>query len=165
MNKRRTQFLSMGIPSMFVIFSVLCLVILALLTLGTSSQDLQAAQVSLKQTTDYCNACTQASAQYQNIVAAARDAACASSDKSDYLSRMKNLVKDFSDISLTWDSTNQTASFVLDYSDSQGLYVEFQLSWPAQDSSFSPQLLTWKTVTTGTWNPNNRQPVYKGEQS
>ena len=121
MNKRRTQFLSMGIPSMFVIFSVLCLVILALLTLGTSRQDLQAAQVSLKQTTDYCNACTQASAQYQNIVAAARDAACASSDKSDYLSRMKNLVKDFSDISLTWDSTNQTASFVLDYSDSQGL--------------------------------------------
>ena len=78
---------------------------------------------------------------------------------------MKNLVKDFSDISLTWDSTNQTASFVLDYSDSQGLYVEFQLSWPAQDSYFSPQLLTWKTVTTGTWNPNNRQPVYKGEQS
>lgn len=62
MNKRRTQFLSMGIPSMFVIFSVLCLVILALLTLGTSRQDLQAAQVSLKQTTDYCNACTQASA-------------------------------------------------------------------------------------------------------
>ena len=60
MNKRRTQFLSMGIPSMFVIFSVLCLVILALLTLGTSRQDLQAAQVSLKQTTDYCNACTQA---------------------------------------------------------------------------------------------------------
>lgn len=165
MNKRRTQFLSMGIPSMFVIFSVLCLVILALLTLGTSRQDLQAAQVSLQQTTDYCSACTQASAQYRNIVAAAADAVSAVSDKSEYLARMESLPEDFSDISLTWDSAAQTASFILDYSDSQGLYVELQLSWPDQASSFAPQLLTWKTVTTGTWNPDNRQPVYKGEQS
>ena len=47
MNKKRTSFLSIGIPSMCVIFSVLCLVILALLTLGTSRQDLQTSRLSL----------------------------------------------------------------------------------------------------------------------
>ena len=36
MNKRRTVFLSSGLPSMFVIFSILCMVILSLLALGTS---------------------------------------------------------------------------------------------------------------------------------
>ena len=53
MNKKRTSFLSIGIPSMCVIFSVLCLVILALLTLGTSRQDLQTSRLSLDQTTAY----------------------------------------------------------------------------------------------------------------
>ena len=55
MNKKRTSFLSIGIPSMCVIFSVLCLVILALLTLGTSRQDLQTSRLSLDQTTAFQN--------------------------------------------------------------------------------------------------------------
>lgn len=50
MNKRRTVFLSSGLPSMFVIFSILCMVILSLLALGTSRQDLQTSQLSLDQT-------------------------------------------------------------------------------------------------------------------
>ena len=45
MNKNRTSFLSVGIPSMCTIFSVLCLVILALLTLNTSEQDLQTSRL------------------------------------------------------------------------------------------------------------------------
>ena len=60
MNKKRTSFLSIGIPSMCVIFSVLCLVILALLTLGTSRQDLQTSRLSLDQTTAYYTACSTA---------------------------------------------------------------------------------------------------------
>ena len=49
MNKNRTSFLSVGIPSMCTIFSVLCLVILALLTLNTSEQDLQTSRIALEQ--------------------------------------------------------------------------------------------------------------------
>ena len=64
MNKRRTVFLSSGLPSMFVIFSILCMVILSLLALGTSRQDLQTSQLSLDQTTAYYKACSAATAQY-----------------------------------------------------------------------------------------------------
>ena len=67
MNKKRTSFLSIGIPSMCVIFSVLCLVILALLTLGTSRQDLQTSRLSLDQTTAYYTACSTATQQYSQI--------------------------------------------------------------------------------------------------
>ena len=65
MNKNRTSFLSVGIPSMCTIFSVLCLVILALLTLNTSEQDLQTSRIALEQTTAYYTACSAASSKYQ----------------------------------------------------------------------------------------------------
>ena len=72
MNKNRTSFLSVGIPSMCTIFSVLCLVILALLTLNTSEQDLQTSRIALEQTTAYYTACSAASSKYQELTAYAQ---------------------------------------------------------------------------------------------
>ena len=74
MNKNRTSFLSVGIPSMCTIFSVLCLVILALLTLNTSEQDLQTSRIALEQTTAYYTACSAASSKYQELTAYAQQA-------------------------------------------------------------------------------------------
>ena len=95
MNKRRTVFLSSGLPSMFVIFSILCMVILSLLALGTSRQDLQTSQMSLDQTTAYYKACSDATAQYTEITEYIRKTAESASDKERYLSQMKNLEKNF----------------------------------------------------------------------
>ncbi len=165
MNRRKSTFLSIGIPSMFVIFSVLCMVILALLTLGTSRQDLQTAQISLQQTSDYYSACTKASTIYAEITKYAMQTVSAADDEAAYLSEMENITGHFSDIPVTWNQKSQTASFTLNYTDSQGLYVEIQLSYPSGNSGLTPEILTWKTVSTGTWNPDTSQPVYKGENS
>ena len=94
MNKRRTVFLSSGLPSMFVIFSILCMVILSLLALGTSRQDLQTSQMSLDQTTAYYKACSDATAQYTEITEYIRTTAESASDKERYLSQMKNMYQD-----------------------------------------------------------------------
>ena len=94
MNKRRTVFLSSGLPSMFVIFSILCMVILSLLALGTSRQDLQTSQMSLDQTTAYYKACSDATAQYTEITEYIRKTAESASDKERYLSQMKNMYQD-----------------------------------------------------------------------
>ena len=67
MNKKRTSFLSTGIPSMCTIFSVLCLVVLSLLTLNTSRQDLKTSKLTLEQTTAYYTACSTASEEYQKL--------------------------------------------------------------------------------------------------
>ena len=99
MNKRRTVFLSSGLPSMFVIFSILCMVILSLLALGTSRQDLQTSQMSLDQTTAYYKACSDATAQYTEITEYIRKTAESASDKERYLSQMKNLEKNFKNTS------------------------------------------------------------------
>ena len=50
MKEKNHLFSATGIPSLFLIFGVLMLVILSLLGYGTSRQDLRASSLSLEQT-------------------------------------------------------------------------------------------------------------------
>lgn len=161
-NTKTHSFFSMGIPSMCVIFTVLCMVVLALLTLAVSRQDLQTSQVSLEKTTAYYSACKEASEQYQTLICTAREALLASSDCSDYSSRMANATSAFPDG--TWISKDQIFSFTQDYTDTLAIYIEVSLPYtPATD--ISPKLLSWKTIRTADWNPQNRQNIYQKEDS
>ena len=58
MKEKNHLFSATGIPSLFLIFGVLMLVILSLLGYGTSRQDLRASSLSLEQTSAYYNACS-----------------------------------------------------------------------------------------------------------
>ena len=53
MKHDRTFFAATGIPSLFLIFSVLCLAVLSLLTLGKSRDELQASNFAVQQTDLY----------------------------------------------------------------------------------------------------------------
>lgn len=162
MNKRRTVFLSSGLPSMFVIFSILCMVILSLLALGTSRQDLQTSQLSLDQTTAYYKACSAATAQYTEITEYIQKTAESASDREHYLSQMKNLEKNFKNT--VWSRQSETFSLTLDYSDALALYVEAKAEYAGASTFPDFKIITWKTISTGTWTPDTRQPVYnKGE--
>ena len=67
MNDHNSFFTATGIPSLFLIFSVLCLAVLSLLTLGNSRSELSTARNSMQQTEDYYNACSQASTVISEI--------------------------------------------------------------------------------------------------
>ena len=67
MNDHNSFFTATGIPSLFLIFSVLCLAVLSLLTLGNSRSELSTARNSIQQTEDYYNACSQASTVINEI--------------------------------------------------------------------------------------------------
>ena len=149
MNKNRTSFLSVGIPSMCTIFSVLCLVILALLTLNTSEQDLQTSRIALEQTTAYYTACSAASSKYQELTAYAQQA---------YNTLMSSVTQQYPDA--RWDSKTQILSFTVDFAEKQAIYVEINIPY---SSDLIPEILTWKTISTAAWNPDTRQPVYKGD--
>ena len=60
MKHDRTFFAATGIPSLFLIFSVLCLAVLSLLTLGKSRDELQAANFAIQQTDLYYKTCEKA---------------------------------------------------------------------------------------------------------
>ena len=215
MKEKNHLFSATGIPSLFLIFGVLMLVILSLLGYGTSRQDLRASSLSLEQTSAYYNACSEAADFYSELVQAlegfqeqAKTETAYYQLVSDYLNSQENI---------EWDSEEHTAEYVKAFSDTQSLAVKIAVFWTdctadstASDNAASDNvasdnvvsdnvvsdnavsdnaasdtiasgrtitnnaeldvtssniagILSWNTVVTADWNPDNNQSVYKGE--
>ena len=215
MKEKNHLFSATGIPSLFLIFGVLMLVILSLLGYGTSRQDLRASSLSLEQTSAYYNACSEAADFYSDLVQTLEGfQAQAKSERAYY-----QLVSDHlnSQENVKWDSEEHTAEYVRAFSDTQSLAVKVSVFWTdrtadstafdaaASDTATSDTIasdivasdivasdivasdivasnrtvtnnagldmtssniagiLSWNTVVTADWNPDNSQSVYKGE--
>ena len=210
MKEKNHLFSATGIPSLFLIFGVLMLVILSLLGYGTSRQDLRASSLSLEQTSAYYNACSEAADFYSELVQTLEGfQAQAKSERAYY-----QLVSDHlnSQENVKWDSEEHTAEYMNAFSDTQSLAVKVSVFWTdrtadstasdtvasdtaasdtaasdtvasdaaASDTAASDRtvtnnagldvtssniagILSWNTVVTADWNPDNSQSVYKGE--
>ena len=205
MKEKNHLFSATGIPSLFLIFGVLMLVILSLLGYGTSRQDLRASSLSLEQTSAYYNACSEAAVFYSELVQTlegfqeqAKTETAYYQLVSDYLNSQENV---------EWNSEEHTAEYVKAFSDTQSLAVKVSIFWTvrtadstasdiaASDTAASDTvasdtitsdivasdrtvtnnagldvtssniagILSWNTVVTADWNPDNSQSVYKGE--
>ena len=215
MKEKNHLFSATGIPSLFLIFGVLMLVILSLLGYGTSRQDLRASSLSLEQTSAYYNACSEAANFYSELVQTlegfqeqAKTETAYYQLVSDYLNSQENV---------EWNSEEHTAEYVKAFSDTQSLAVKVSVFWTdrtadstasdtaafdnvasdnvasdnvASDNAASDNvvsdnvvsdrtvtnnagldvtssniagILSWNTVVTADWNPDNSQSVYKGE--
>lgn len=220
MKEKNHLFSATGIPSLFLIFGVLMLVILSLLGYGTSRQDLRSSSLSLEQTSAYYNACSEAADFYSELVqtlegfqAQAKTETAYYQLVSDYLNSQENI---------EWNSEEHTAEYVKAFSDTQSLAVKIAVFWTdctadstasdnvvsdnaasdnvasdnvvsdnvasdnvASDNTASDTIasgrtvtnnagldatssniagiLSWNTVVTADWNPDNSQSVYKGE--
>ena len=195
MKEKNHLFSATGIPSFFLIFGVLMLVILSLLGYGTSRQDLCASSLSLEQTSAYYNACSEAADFYSELVQTlegfqeqAKTETAYYQLVSDYLNSQENV---------EWNSEEHTAEYVKAFSDTQSLAVKIAVFWTdctadstasnnvASDTAASDTIpsdctvtnnvgldvtssniagiLSWNTVVTADWNPDNSQSVYKGE--
>lgn len=182
MKEKNHLFSATGIPSLFLIFGVLMLVILSLLGYGTSRQDLRASSLSLEQTSAYYNACSEAADFYSELVQTlegfheqAKTETAYYQLVSDYLNSQENV---------EWNSEEHTAEYVKAFCDTQSLAVKVSVFWTdrtadstASDTAASDTvnaglnmtssniagILSWNTVVTADWNPDNSQSVYKGE--
>lgn len=182
MKEKNHLFSATGIPSLFLIFGVLMLVILSLLGYGTSRQDLRASSLSLEQTSAYYNACSEAADFYSDLVQTLEGFQAQVKSESSYY----KLVSDYlnSQENVEWDSEEHTAEYVKAFSDTQSLAVKISIFWTvrtadstASDTAASDTvnaglnmtssniagILSWNTVVTADWNPDNSQSVYKGE--
>ena len=127
MKEKNHLFSATGIPSLFLIFGVLMLVILSLLGYGTSRQDLCASSLSLEQTSAYYNACSEAADFYSELVQTlegfqeqAKTETAYYQLVSDYLNSQENV---------EWDSEEHTAEYVKAFSDTQSLAVKVSVFW------------------------------------
>lgn len=160
MKQKHPFFVTVGIPSLFLIFSVLVLSVLALLTLGSSRSSLNTAQHSLEQTENYYAACAKATETVSQFRSSARQFAAESANEAEYFSR----IREFADTqgTLTWDSSEHTLSFSEKISDTLQLSVVLELFYPAEKSSSALTILQWNTELTHSWTPDNSQNVFKG---
>lgn len=182
MKEKNHLFSATGIPSLFLIFGVLMLVILSLLGYGTSRQDLRSSSLSLEQTSAYYNACSEAADFYSELVQTLEGFQEQEKTETAYY----QLVSDYlnSQENVEWNSEEHTAEYVKAFSDTQSLAVKIAVFWTdctanstasdnvASDtinagldvtSSNIAGILSWNTVVTADWNPDNSQSVYKGE--
>ena len=182
MKEKNHLFSATGIPSLFLIFGVLMLVILSLLGYGTSRQDLRASSLSLEQTSAYYNACSEAADFYSDLVQTLEGFQAQVKSESSYY----KLVSDYlnSQENIEWDSEEHTAEYAKAFSDTQSLAVKiavFRTDCTADStasdnvasdtinagldvtSSNIAGILSWNTVVTADWYPDNSQSVYKGE--
>ena len=206
MKEKNHLFSATGIPSLFLIFGVLMLVILSLLGYGTSRQDLRASSLSLEQTSAYYNACSEAADFYSELVQALEGFKAQAKTETAYY----QLVSDYlnSQENVEWNSEEHTAEYAKAFSDTQSLAVKVSIFWTvrtadstasdiaASDTAASDTvasdtitsdivasdrtvtnnagldvtssnniagILSWNTIVTADWNPDNSQSVYKGE--
>ena len=206
MKEKNHLFSATGIPSLFLIFGVLMLVILSLLGYGTSRQDLRSSSLSLEQTSAYYNACSEAADFYSDLVQTLEGFQAQAKSESAYYQLVSDHLN--SQENLKWDSEEHTAEYMKAFSDTQSLAVKVSVFWTdrtadstafdaaASDTAASDTvasdtitsdivasdrtvtnnagldvtssnniagILSWNTVVTADWNPDNSQSVYKGE--
>lgn len=160
MKQKHSFFVTVGIPSLFLIFSVLVLSVLALLTLGSSRSSLNTAQHSLEQTENYYAACAKATETLSQLRSSAAQLTAESASEAEYFSRMKELTD--TQGTLTWDSARHTLSFSEKISDTQQLSVVVEIFYPTEKNSPALNILQWNTELTHSWTPDNSQNVFKG---
>lgn len=161
MKKKHSSMVTLGITSLFLIFAVLCLVILALLTLGSSRSDLHMSERSMEQTTAYYDACAAATDLCLQAEEFLQTAYRQTSGEKEYFEKAATLT----DQGFLWDEDGGTLSFDISFSDTQALHAEAKVLYPrTADGSFL-KLLTWQTQATGTWTPDTKQPVYTKENT
>lgn len=182
MKEKNHLFSATGIPSLFLIFGVLMLVILSLLGYGTSRQDLRASSLSLEQTSAYYNACSEAADFYSDLVQTLEEFQEQAKTETAYYQLVSDHLN--SQENVEWNSEEHTAEYVKAFSDTQSLAVKVSVFWTdrtadstASDTAASDTvnaglnmtssniagILSWNTVVTADWNPDNSQSVYKGE--
>lgn len=227
MKEKNHLFSATGIPSLFLIFGVLMLVILSLLGYGTSRQDLRSSSLSLEQTSAYYNACSEAADFYSELVQTLEGFQAQAKSESAYYQLVSDHLN--SQENVKWDSEEHTAEYMKAFSDTQSLAVKIAVFLTdctadstasdnaafdnvasdnaasdnvasdnaasdnvvsdtaasdnvvsdnaASDNAVSDTInagldvtrsniagiLSWNTVVTADWNPDNSQSVYKGE--
>lgn len=163
MKHNRTFFAATGIPSLFLIFSVLCLAVLSLLTLGKSRDELQASNFAVQQTDLYYQTCGKATGTVTVIQKQLASDYSQVSDPDAYFS-LAGQIPDEID-GLAYDSSANVISFSEALSDTQKLSVKLKVLYPSSDTEPFIEILQWKTDNTASWTPDTHQPVYKGAQS
>ncbi|MBR2766314.1 MAG: hypothetical protein IKE03_10080 [Blautia sp.] len=167
-----------GIPSIFLVFSVFCLVILSLLSVGSARTDLQTSLNSLSQAGAYYDAGTCASAQVRDAALYLRNLLAATEDESVYFLQAEqyfvSLPQAISEkgpdqsaaalyhaTNTMWDPTDRTATLEIPYTDKLTLVVTLQVLFAASPEDPCLTLTDWYTRPDRSWEPQPQHNLFQ----
>lgn len=159
MNKRQNIVNTVGVPSLFLIFAILCMVILSLLTLGVSRSDLHTSQQAMEQTTAYYEAGGQAADLCQSAELLLEDFRTQAENEADYWEMVSECFSSDDafekiDAVFSYDSSNRRLSIQAPVSDVQKLCVEADILYAHSPGDACLNILTWKAKASDSWNPD-----------
>lgn len=148
---KQRSFVTIGIPSILTIFGILTMIILSLMSLGTSQQDERESRLSLDQTKEYYNSCTEATEIYEELLSLPTTAGEPSADEiAQYLQNLPERAGDFPALGSIQDGL---ATVEVRFSPRQSLIMEVSLA------DFSIQ--GWYTAKRGDWVPKTTQKLFQ----
>lgn len=165
--KKRNSLVTIGVPSLFLIFSVLCMVIFSLLSLSTSRSDLSMSEQTLTQTTNYYNACNTATELCLEMEDQLLSNYANAENKNDFYRQLDFLQTDFPNlnVSVHWNAETKQVSFEIPFSDTQALSVTLNTFYPETETDSFLEIDSWKTIVIGDWDPDTKQNIFQGEHS
>ncbi len=131
MDKKREFTINIGLPSIMLIFVVLCLISFGVLSLVSANADRKLSQKVLERSAAYYDACNMAEEKLCELDTALKKAYQENPDQTDYLSAISTL----------------PTEFTIEISDIQ--YLEVTLSYLYPESAQEPFYLlqSWRVVT------------------
>lgn len=173
MKKTAGSMVTTGIPSIFLVFSVLCLVILSLLSVGTSRSDLRLSEISMQNATAYYESCSYATelclmteAVINSGQPAGSDYGSVPSAVEEFLDEEIEEVKASGELALpglqsyTWNPDGNRLSLTIPYTERLALLVDLSFSFHPSSSSWETSILRWQSIQIGSWTPDMHQNVF-----
>ena len=143
MNKRHEFSMNIGLPSILLIFVVLCLISFGVLSLVSANSDRKLSQKILDRSSAYYAACSQAEEMLYETDTKLHSICQMSDDYASYITSVQNVQN----------------SYMFTISDSQALQVELEYILPYSDEEYDNfdddpmyKIVTWKIINTQEYN-------------
>ena len=153
MKKKNRMILNTGTTSLILIFTVLALVVFALLSLSSANVQWKLAQKMAERTTQYYEGENEAARLLQQVGEMLNQIARDCSREEEFLSQARQAAQEAEE--LRWE--NERICWETEVSEKQQLRVEVLPVYPQQEGTAAWRLDCWKLERTGQWE--NRQTM------
>ena len=170
-----------GIPSVFLVFSVLCLVILSLLSVGASQTDLRTSEKSLAQAKAYYEASSWGSSLLRQAKQYLGELRLMADQEDSFYTQAREYFESLPGISrsrlgspeslentsdyhvelVLWDSTEKTVRLEIPYSQRLSLAITMTVHYPDDPEGNCLELNSWYTSPETSWTPEAEHNLYQ----
>jgi hypothetical protein len=154
MNKKKQGFIHIGFSSILMVFTMLCLVTFATLSLITANSDYRLSKKAADKTTAYYQADTAAKNYLLQLDTALSDLYEQCSDREHFFSGLPEVMQSLtpadtiSDVKTTVADSQIICAFQVTINEVQQLEVTLALSYPEHPGDEFYKITQWQTVTT-----------------